>query len=386
MLIFVWLIYTSFGTMTRSLGPLVTPIVKDLHLTYGEMGSILGSWQLVYIPASVIAGIAIDRFGLRASIGVGTLIMALSGSLRVGAVSYETMFAAVAVFGLGGSLISIGAPKLVSVWFEGRDRNRAAGFYATASPVGGILAFSSINSLLLPRFGSWRMVLLFFTLIVLALSILWWVFAKDASYNKVNSKQPRRLELSFGRSLMAVAALRNVWLVVIVGLPNFLLIHAMNSWLPRIIETSGMSPEQAGYLASLPALVGIPASLLIARYAPEEQRRYVVSGLLGCSAIALLAVGSLAGSPLLISLMFLGLGSGAMLPLLMLILMNTREVQSELMGSAVGLYFTVGEIGGFAGPYLVGTIFDVTGSFFPGLMLISLVTLIAIPLTFLVRE
>jgi len=168
MLIFVWLIYTSFGTMTRSLGPLVTPIVKDLHLTYGEMGTILGSWQLVYIPASVIAGIAIDRFGLRASIGVGTLIMALSGSLRVGAVSYETMFAAVAVFGLGGSLISIGAPKLVSVWFEGRDRNRAAGFYATASPIGGILAFSSINSLLLPRFGSWRMVLLFFTLIVVA--------------------------------------------------------------------------------------------------------------------------------------------------------------------------------------------------------------------------
>jgi len=48
-LILLALLYASFGLVTRSVAPLVTPILKDLQISYSEMGLILGSWQLTFI-------------------------------------------------------------------------------------------------------------------------------------------------------------------------------------------------------------------------------------------------------------------------------------------------------------------------------------------------
>ena len=43
LLFLLWLQYVAFGMVTRAISPLVTPVVNDLHLSYGQMGFILGS-------------------------------------------------------------------------------------------------------------------------------------------------------------------------------------------------------------------------------------------------------------------------------------------------------------------------------------------------------
>ena len=43
------------------------------------------------------------------------------------------------------------------------------------------------------------------------------------------------------------------------------------------------------------------------------------------------------------------------------------------MGAAAGLFFTVGEIGGFSGPSAMGVIFDLTGGFTLGLFALAAV-------------
>jgi len=82
MLSLLWLLYAAFGLAVRSIAPLVTPILEDLHLSYTQMGLILGSWQLTYILVSLIAGTMIDRWGVRKSLFAGTLIVGLSLALR----------------------------------------------------------------------------------------------------------------------------------------------------------------------------------------------------------------------------------------------------------------------------------------------------------------
>jgi len=57
----LWLLYATFGLISRSISPLVTPILKDLDISYGQMGLILGSWQLTYIAVAIIAGAIIDK-------------------------------------------------------------------------------------------------------------------------------------------------------------------------------------------------------------------------------------------------------------------------------------------------------------------------------------
>ena len=57
----LWLLYFSLGLVSRSIAPLVTPILRDLNMSYAQMGFILGSWQLTYILVALIAGTIIDK-------------------------------------------------------------------------------------------------------------------------------------------------------------------------------------------------------------------------------------------------------------------------------------------------------------------------------------
>ncbi|MDG2284821.1 MAG: MFS transporter, partial [Alphaproteobacteria bacterium] len=111
MLAGVWLIYCSFGVTVASIAPLVSVITADLGMSHGAMGSVLGAWPFVYIGASLPCGVLLDRIGPAKGLLLAALIMAASGALRGFADGHLTLALAVAVFGLGGPMISIGAPN-----------------------------------------------------------------------------------------------------------------------------------------------------------------------------------------------------------------------------------------------------------------------------------
>ena len=70
-------------------------------------------------------------------------------------------------------------------------------------------------------------------------------------------------------------------------------------------------------------------------------------------------------------LLLYGLSFGPVLPIMTLILMETPGVGSKHMGSATGMVFCIGEIGGFAGPFLIGTLKDLMGSLLIGVYFIA---------------
>ena len=118
MLLLLFLLYICFGIVSRAIFPLVTPILNDLHISYSQMGFILGSWQLTYIMMALGAGSILDRWGVRRSLFVGALVIGLSASLRFFANDFAFLLLAVALFGAGGPMISIGGPKTISFWFR----------------------------------------------------------------------------------------------------------------------------------------------------------------------------------------------------------------------------------------------------------------------------
>ena len=156
----LWLLYASFGLIVTSLAPLVPPIEQDLHMSHTAMGSLMGAWQLVYIFAAVPAGMLLDRLGGAKALLIGAALIALSAAGRALAVDYWTFLLAVMVFGLGGPIISSGAPKVVAQLFEGSQRGMAMGIYMTGPAMGGIVSLTLTNAWLLPVFDAdWRMVM-----------------------------------------------------------------------------------------------------------------------------------------------------------------------------------------------------------------------------------
>jgi cyanate permease len=372
MLAGVWLVYYCFGLQTAAMASLVKPMTDDLGLSYSAMGAVLGAWQLVYIATALPCGAFLDRVGLRRALFLSAVIMAASGMLRSLAVDHLTLFLAVALFGLGGPLISIGAPKLISQWFAGGERGLAMGLYITGPALGNITALSLTNSVGMPLAGgSWRAVLLAYAVFVLGAGIAWLVVSSheaNRTMEKNAAAEPKANQL---RIFAGLIRLRSVRIVLLMSIGIFFFNHALNSWLPEILRSGGMDAKSAGYWSSVPTVAGIIGALLIPRLAIPSRRLAILFVLFVAAAAASLLLQSGAGPALATGLVLQGLARSSMMTVSVLVLMETRDVESRNMGAAVGMFFSAAEIGGVLGPLTIGTLSDLTGGFAAGLYLLT---------------
>jgi cyanate permease len=361
-----WLIYFSFGMVMSSLVPIVTLLRNELGISYTQMGVILGAWQLVYIAAAPPSGLLIDRIGPKKALAIGALIIALSAFLRSYADGFWTLFAAVALFGLGGPIVSIGLPKLVVDWFSGPSRGLASGIYITGPALGSVLVLSSTHALVLPIMGSWRMTLALHALITLLVAILWIAFGRD----RAQSASDRKMAGISAGGYREVIFQPAVWVVIVVGFSAFLAGHGLRSWLPQILEARGMSPAVSGVLASLPAITGVIGSILILRLASRGagNRRRATLALLLVTGLCVAAIVFVDGWALVLAIAVEGFCAAAIQPLMLNLLMEMPSVGPRRMGTAAGIFFSVGEVGGTLGPVFMGLLADLTGSFTPGLL------------------
>ncbi len=382
MLVLLWMVYAAWGIVFRSIGPLVTPIIRDLDISYTQMGFILGAWPITYILVSLIGGNILDRWGVRKSIFAGAIVIGFSAVFRYFPSGFTGMFLAVALFGVGGPMISIGGPKAISLWFRGKGRGTAIGIYMTGNISGGLLSLAITNSIVMPATGhSWRMTFVIYGVFMLLIATIWWQLSRDVKPAGVEDKS------GIAEVFAGIIEIRNVRIIVIMGFCAFAILHGFANWLPKILETQGLSPSEAGLAASIPLAAGIPSILFIPSLVPVYLRGRFVAFFAFLTASMLLVVPVVTETILYVSLVLFGIGCSAFLPFLTLILMDTKEVDLKYMGTAVGIFFCFSEIGGVTGPLLMGAFVDITGTFRSGSYFLSgLATVIFIMTFFLKNE
>lgn len=361
MLALVSMLYWVFGVVIRSTAPLVSPILRDLNISYSQMGIILAAWPLTYIFVAALSGAIIDRWGIRKTLLVGTVILSLSEFLRYFANGFASMALCVALLGLGGPMISVGCPKTIAVWFRGKERGLAVGVYFSAVWIGGLTAYSTANSVIMPLAGySWRLAFVCYSLPAFAAALLWWLLARDPTQGEASE------QTGIVRVFTGLIGIRKVQFVLIMGLLSFAISHGFSNWLPKILETGGLSPKMAGFAASIPLAVTIPTLFAVPRLVAPRSRGRIIALMALTTAIAVMVVATTWNVFLIAGLVLYGVSFCIIFPLSLLILMELPEVSSRYMGSAGGMFFCVGEIGGVVGPFLIGALRDLTGSFLVG--------------------
>ncbi|MBM46281.1 MAG: MFS transporter, partial [Acidimicrobiaceae bacterium] len=224
----LWALYASFGLVAGSLAPLLSQIRLDLGMSHAAMGAALGAWPFVYLAVSAIAGKLLDRYGLHVGLAAGAVLISASALLRAGAQSGTTLWFAVAVFGLGGPFISIGAPKLVTEWFAAEERGLAVGLYSTASSLGAITALVIADPLRVAT-GHWRWVMVIFAAISLTSGLLWVVVS---SQNPLRNK-PELIDDQH-EGLWRDPTVRRI---LFLAFAIFFVGHALNGWMPEMLRT-----------------------------------------------------------------------------------------------------------------------------------------------------
>jgi cyanate permease len=367
MLALSWMLYFAFSFTLASLFPIVGTVREDLNLTYAQAGIILGGWQIVYLLAAIPIGYLVDRYQPKVVLFVGALLVAASQLGRSYAQDFTTMLIAVALLGLGGPVMSVGLPKVISEFFTGRHRATASGVYITGAHIGQMTALAATAAITHALADSWRTTLRWYSVVVVAIALVWVLLAKRVP------RHPGTARVGMLTGMRHVATVPGVWLIIAVGFAGFLASHGYRSWLPEMLATKGISTTTAGLMAATPALFGMVGSIVIVRYAARTNRRIVAITLLATVGVAMLAAVLLTGPAVYVAIAVEGFCAAALMPLMMNTLMEMREIGPAYMGAAAGLYFTIGEMGGFAGPSLIGITVGLTGGFVTGIAVLSAV-------------
>ena len=372
LLLGVWLLYGSFGLIATSLAPIAEIVIEDLAMTHGEMGLIMGAWQLIYIFSAVPAGMLLDRIGTKKALAIGGSLIALSAFARSGASDFSELLGAVMLFGLGGPIISAGAPKAIVSAFEGSARGLAMGIYMTGPAIGAIVSLTLTNSFLLPVFeGDWRNVMLLWGFFAVSATTLWFFLpqsCEERSNDKLETKESQ-VEVVF-----ELIKKPTVMLVLILSACVFTFNHGLNNWLPELLKSHGFSSVFSGYLAALPIFVGIIGSLVIPRLATPTRRFKILFLLCFAAFLSSLLLQFISLDVLVPGLILQGLARASLMTVLILTLVELPEIGEKRAGTASGMFFSAAEMGGLLGPLTLGILYEPSLGFSSGLIFLSVIS------------
>jgi cyanate permease len=370
----IWLVYFCFGLSVASLAPLVQVIELDLSIEHALMGTILGAWPIVYIASSLPCGALLDRYGTSNMLVASTLIIALAIALRGFAETYFDLLFTMVLFGLVAPIISTGAPKVISIWFTGKERGLGTGIYFTGNALGGITALALSNSFLLPMVGNnWRYIFFIYACLIILAGLTWLIISRNNLYRETEAKIKFNKKIKYRTVIKNLLKQDFIRLVLIMGLFILFFNHGLTQWLPTILVENGMNKIDAGYWSAIPALIGLISAPFINQLATPKYRLQILMGLFVCAAFATLLIYLNYPSTLFLGLILQGMCRGAMNGIAILMLIDNEDDKGNNVGAATGLYWTVGEVGGALGPATVGTIASLTGNFDAALLMMTII-------------
>ena len=377
----VWLIYFCFGFTVSSIAPIVPYITNDLDISYKQMGLILGAWQFTYIFFALPAGFIIDKYGLKVSIFIAAMIITLSLISRGFSNNFYHMWLAVALFGIGGPLISVGAPKASSLWSSQKNRAISMGILVTGTLFGGITSLSFMNSIFMSLLdNNWKTVYFFYSLVPFISGCIWLIICNK--YKIFYKKNIFDLDIKKSISEFNLIITKKRFLIILIlGTSSMFLIHGISGWLPKIISSKGININFSSFLASIPIFIGIISALIIPRFSNNKTRIIILLMLFLNAILALFLLQSLTLHIFIFGLILLGISTGSLLSLLLNHLSETKDISYNNMGIAGGLFFAIIEIGGVLGPFSIGIIYDYYTDFNIALSFYALlITLMIVPL------
>lgn len=355
------------------LGPLGVAIAKDLHLDPAQKGLMVAIPTLSGAFLRVAAGLAVDRFGPKATGLVFQLIVlaGLAAAWAVGVHDYGRILALGILLGAAGASFAIALP-LASRWYPPEHQGLALGIAGAGNSGTALAALFAPG--LAQAFG-WQNVIGLAALPLLVAFVVFLLFAKDAP-NRPAAKPLKDYfnVLKTGDSWMLML-LYSVTFGGFVGLSSSLTIYFNAEY--------GLPPVIAGYFTAACVFAGSFARPLGGLLA---DRFGGVATLITVYALAIVALSlasftwpsaGIALAIVLSGMVVLGAGNGAVFQI------APQRFRNEI-GIVTGLVGMTGGIGGFYLASTLGYAKQVTGSYqsgfvsFAALALLALVSLLAV--------
>lgn len=219
---FTWLAFFITFLIWFAHVSLMPSIASSMHLSDSEIKAILVLNVALTIPARILVGVLVDRFGPRASYSV---LLALCGMLCLGfaaAQSFEQLALMRFLLGLTGAGFVIGI-RLVSEWFPAREMGIAEGIYGGWGNFGAAAAKMTMPVLAVGVFGGafgWRWAIALTGIIAIFYSVVFYRNVRDTPRGATYFKAK-------GAGALEVTSRGDLAFYLLVNLPIYLIQYAL---------------------------------------------------------------------------------------------------------------------------------------------------------------
>ncbi len=379
--IFWLIIVLNFAFPTFATSVVNTYMAKAMHLDRKELGLAFSVFSLMAgLPAPLVAK-SINKFGLRFTLFVGTLLTSCGAFLMASFV--KTTSEAIVIFGIvvgaGVALAGTLGPQVGAArWFH-RKRARAMSLLLTASGIGGFIAVPTLNAII-ARFGTWRAAWWCMAFMSLAAALVAAFFVKDSPAQMGQfpdgDAAPRAPESSLERSrsrggvyktdedwtLREALASRTLWLLVLTYLGFFMGFFIYIAHGVSHLEGLGYAPSQAARSISIILISSMIGQFAVAVLGDRIEPRY-----LSAVAVCLYGAGTLlsirASGPGGIYLYAILMGTGFATAFTCLATILSNYYGLKAYPAVLGVTMPMGTILGSVGPVTAGYFFDKYGTY-----------------------
>lgn len=276
----------------------------------------------------------------------------------------------------------------LSYWFPAQRRAQVTAIFMAAAPISTALgspisaALLEMNGLMGFRGWQWMFVLEALPAVVFGVVVLFWLTDKPekakwlddeernwlmATLAAEQSRKQATAQHSVLKGLLdpRVLALALVYFGTAAGL------YTLGIWSPQIIKTLGISSMTVGLLNAVPAVIAVMAMVVWARHSDRtNERPWHVIGACLLAACGLLFAGSATTVvTVILALTIVNCGISASKPPLWS--MPTLFLSGPAAAAGIATINSIGNLGGFVGPFMIGVIKEHSGSYTWGLWFVA---------------
>ncbi|MBV6823136.1 MFS transporter [Pseudomonas sp. PD9R] len=355
---------------------------NDLGFSAAVFGLGAGLFFVGFLLFEVPSNLLLARIGARKTLLRIMLLWGLVSTLTMFVQTPWQFYTLRVLLGVAEAGFFPGIILYLSYWYPASRRGRITSLFFVGVPIAGLIG-SPLSGWIMSFFSGymglkgwqWMFLLEGLPAMILGVVAFIWLDDRPANAKWLSDQQKQQVEQDLQLEQQAHApsahhsslrlALQEPKLLVLglISLCSYVLANTIAFFSPTIIHNSGITDVMhVGFLAAIPALVGIAAMLWVGRHSDRSgERRWHYALPLFAAALSLALLRTAEGNPLF-SILLLSIASAGHFASLSVFWSIPPEVLSRGAAAAgIAIVSSIGALGGAIGPSLLGYITTATG-------------------------
>jgi ACS family tartrate transporter-like MFS transporter len=385
---FLFLLYIVAYLDRINLGFAALQMQQQLGFTDAVYGFGAGVFFAGYFLFQVPSNLVLERVGARRWIAVLMILWGIISASMSFVTSERSFYTLRFLLGAAEAGFFPGVILYLKNWFPARARARTVARFMTAAPLSGVVGGPLSGALLglhhKAGLAGWQWMFLLEGIPAIVLGAIVWTYLVDhpALAHWLSEEQRAWLQQTLnteanaapqsGSNAFAAFRMGTIWILALVYFGLNTVSYGVSLWLPNLIKSlGGMSTFAIGVLSAIPYVAAAITMVFVGLSSDRTgERRWHTAVPAFAGAIAIGCAGlttSLTAAVALVSVAVLGVFS-MMGPFWA---MPTALLSATTAAAGIAFINSVGNLGGFFGPYIIGRLRTSTGQFRGGLLVVA---------------